>query len=433
MVYASSDNFRHIILNGFSETEEFRSPPQGGSTPAIPGRNRAEHGSNLQSQLNELPSSDEIIVNDPLEPRSGEGSGIQVEFESFPEIDLAFESLARERSGIELLNVRHIGNTTFATVFLPDGKLSIFERFIEDYLAEKRDSIGRARDHQRLIDAIRYIRAATVKALWTDGEFPTDERCEFWWEAWIRLPIGQDPADEITSFRERAESLGMITTGGEVIFPERAVLLLYSSVTNMQASVLFLNHIAEFRRAKETADFFDAMAREEQAEWLDELLSRTSMVDPSQDSPHVCILDTGVNRGHPLLTSALSAEDVHTVDPNWGADDLDGHGTEMAGLALFGDLTSQLSGNHLIHVNHRLESVKLLPQDGANGNDANHHGYLTQEAVARAETTSPFRRRVTAMAVTARDNRDRGIPSAWSAALDSLASDSLQQSSTLAC
>ena len=35
-----------------------------------------------------------------------EGFGLQIEFESFPDIKLAFESLAAERSGIEIRNVR---------------------------------------------------------------------------------------------------------------------------------------------------------------------------------------------------------------------------------------------------------------------------------------------------------------------------------------
>ena len=50
-------------------------------------------------------------------------------------------------------------------------------------------------------------------------------------------------------------------------------------------------------------------------------------------------------------------------------------------------------------------------------------GIWTVEAVARPEVTAPFRRRVFGMAVTARDDRDRGHPSAWSAAIDSLAVD----------
>ena len=82
-----------------------------------------------------------------------------------------------------------------------------------------------------------------------------------------------------------------------------------------------------------------------------------------------------------------------------------------------------------IDIDHRLESVKLLAQDGAHGDDPRHHGYLTAEAVARPEIEDASRRRVFGMAVTAKANRDRGRPSAWSATLDALASDSEAQGS----
>jgi hypothetical protein len=95
----------------------------------------------------------------------------------------------------------------------------------------------------------------------------------------------------------------------------------------------------------------------------------------------------------------------------------------MAGLALVGDLTDALASDGPIEIGHRLESVKLLPADGGNVGDSRHHGYLTSEAVARPEITNPYRRRVFGLAVTARDNRDRGRPSAWSAAMDRLAAD----------
>ena len=127
--------------------------------------------------------------------------------------------------------------------------------------------------------------------------------------------------------------------------------------------------------------------------------------------------------GHPLLAPALAVGDLHTIEPAWGTDDFDGHGTEMAGLALAGNLTERLDGRDPVEVSHRLESVKLLPHGGAGGNDSRHHGLLTIEAVSRPEVTAPTRPRVFGMAVTARDNRDRGQPSAWSATLDALAAD----------
>ena len=209
---------------------------------------------------------------------------------------------------------------------------------------------------------------------------------------------------------------------GYLVFPERTVLLVSATLEQMQGSLLTLNSIAELRRAKETAEFFDSLRREEQQEWLDELLTRTQFPADADEVPRVCLLDTGVNRGHPLLHPALDAGDLHAVEPGWGTDDAHGHGTQMAGVALAGDLTALVEGSAPVVLDHRLESVKLLPGPGGDG-DSRHHGFVTVEAVARPEIAAPKRLRVFGMAVTTQDDRDRGRPSAWSAAVDALAAD----------
>lgn len=413
---------RHFILEGTAETERFRSPQQGGGGSAVPDRNRNQHGGALLRQIEAL--RPQITAARDAQEAAGleEGFGLQVEFESFPDIELAFESLARERSGIELLNVRHEGERTLATVFVPDGKLDTFENLIRAYLDEEKDSKSGPKN-RKLLNAISEIRAATLSALWTDDRavLPASDEETFWWEVW--LPVRGDRVATTGRFKQLAEGLGFQVAPGEVQFPERTVLLAYGSAGQMKQSILTLNSIAELRRAKETAEFFDALPPAEQPAWLDDLLGRTAVPEEGAEVPHVCIFDTGVNHGHPLIAVVLTAADSHTVEPGWGTDDRDGHGTAMAGLAMAGNLTEALASNDPVQIGHRLESVKLLPEDSANGGDARHHGYLTTEAVARPEITAPQRRRLFSMAVTARDNRDRGRPSAWSAAIDRLTAD----------
>ena len=422
MVESRSGRHRHFILEGITETEAYRYPGGRGNGSSIPQRDRTQHGGALLGQIEECRSAVEAALEIQRSAGLEDGLGLQVEFESFPDVEMAFESLARERQGIELLNVRHEEKRTLATVFVPDGKLDHFEALIRDYLVEKRDSIGRARDNRRLIDAIRQIRAASLRALWTDSEaLPLAEEGPLWWEVW--LPILRDRNATTETFRGRAEAQGMRVSPGDLAFPERTVLLTYASVEQMQRSMVTLNSIAELRRAKETAEFFDSLRPDEQLPWLDDLLSRTRYTVETDETPYVCLLDTGVNRGHRLLTPALAVSDLHTVEPGWSTDDAVGHGTQMAGLALTGNLTTILAGNDPVEINHRLESVKLIPQSGATGTDPRHHGYLTVEAVARPEIVAPSRLRVFGMAITARDNRDRGRPSAWSAAIDALAAD----------
>lgn len=427
MANGTERRYRHFILERFTATEPYRSRGMG-RRPDIPERDRARHGRGLLDQIRSLRLESESVREEQHGAGTEDGLGLQVEFESFPDIELAFESLARERQGIELLNVRHEDNRTCATVFVPDGKLDHFENLVAAYLERKQDRIGRPRDNRRLIDAIRQIRVASLRALWTDAddEFPASDEVPFWWEVW--LPVGKDRQAVVSAFREQmqAQELGQVrdqdlrVAPGVLAFPERTVLLAQATVEQMQRSMLTLNSIAELRRAKETAEFFDSLSPDEQPDWLDDLLAR-SRYSTNDDVPHACLLDTGVNRGHRLISPALAADDMHTVEPAWGADDEEGHGTTMAGLALAGNLTELLAGNDPIEFGHRLESVKLLQKDGATGTDPQHHGHLTVEAVARPEITAPFRPRVFGMAITARDNRDRGRPSAWSAALDSLA------------
>ena len=421
MANGSTGRSRHFIIEGFTETEEYRSTWTPFGTSVVPERNRARHGHDLRRQLVGV-RTEADVAREAQQAVGVEEPGLRIEVESFPEIELAFESLARERSGIELLNVRLAEGRTRATVFVPDGKLDHFERLVVDYIEAKRDRAGRARDNRGLIDAVRRIRAASLRALWTDvdAEFPTADEGSLWWEVW--LPVRQDRKAVIASFRERAGAQGMRVAPGDLLFPERSVLLVSATLEQMQRSMLTLNSIAELRRAKETAEFFGSLRLDEQQEWLDELLARTQFPPGDNDVSYVCLLDTGVNRGHPLLSPALDGSDLHTVEPGWGVDDGHGHGTEMAGVALAGDLTPLLDGTDALTLGHRLESVKLLPEPGGNG-DAVHHGYVTEEAVARPEIAAPARLRVFGMAVTAPDDRDRGRPSAWSAAVDALAAD----------
>ncbi len=423
MADSSTRLHRHFILDGVTETETYRYPGGGDGGVVVPSRNRVLHGGELRRQVDSIREEADSARIAQQDAGMEKDLGLRVEFESFPDIVLAFESLARERSGIELLNVRYEDNCTLATVFVPDGKLGHFERLIIDYLAEKRDKKGRARDNQRLLDAIRQIRAASLRALWTDDPetFPTTDEGSVWLEVWF--PVRRDRRETNRAFRVRADSQGIKVPEGELIFPERTVLLAHASIDQMQRSMVTLNTIAELRRAKETAEFFDSMRPDEQADWLEELLQRVDLADETNQTPFICLLDTGVNRGHPVVSPALQSRDLHTVEPAWGTGDTNGHGTKMAGVALAGNLTELLAGDGPVEVRHRLESVKLLPRDGATGGDPVHHGYLTIEAIARPEITAPSRLRVFGMAVTARDNRDRGRPSAWSASIDALAAD----------
>jgi hypothetical protein len=132
-------------------------------------------------------------------------------------------------------------------------------------------------------------------------------------------------------------------------------------------------------------------------------------------------LDGGIAREHPLLSAALAVDDCLTVDNDWGVEDHDpnGHGTNMAGAALFSDLTFALSDESAIRLPHKLESVKFLPPPTAVLTDPQNYGAITQAAVALPEIENPDRPRAFCMPVTNRDVSGER-PTSWSAALDQI-------------
>lgn len=418
------DKRPHLVVHDTSTAKAFTAhTPKGGTKPSIPDLPRQQHGQTLQRQLQQLEPLVATAVARQREQGLESGLGLQIHFVSQPDVELAFQSLADERQKIELLSVRREGEHTFANVFVPDGKLGHFEKYVTEYLEEKKDKNGNARDHRALLNTIEFIRAAELRALWTDDLdlLPKDPTVQFWWEVW--LPVRGQRQAVVEDFRKLAALAECVVSDQQADFPERTVLLMYGSERQFSRSVMTLNCVAELRLAKETADFFDELNISEQREWSDELLQRTRFAREGDETPRVCLLDSGVNRGHPLLQPLMAANDMHSADPTGLTDDTANHGTGMAGLAAYGDLTEAISTVSPIDVEHRLESVRLVAAGGANPGPASLHASLFSDAVARPEISFPSRKRVFCSAITASDYRDRGRPSSWSSAVDGLAAD----------
>ena len=352
----------------------------------------------------------------------GAEPGLYVEFESPPGVDLKLESLEDRRRGIELVAFHREQEPVvqFGTVFVPDGALRhFFERF-QQY-AEETTEKGEPRHKDKdMVDRIAALRKATLQALWTDATeaYPAEAET-IWWEVWLRRHDGR----EIERFLEFAEQVGLEIGDRRLGFDDRIVILARGTATQLSASLDVLNDLAELRKAKESSALFIDAAPEEQADLVDGLNQRVTPTP--NDAPAVCILDTGVTRAHPLLEDVIAPADAMAVDPAWGGHDDGGgtanmgHGTEMAGLAAYGDLAFHLASEAPVQMRHRLESVKILPPTGANPPEL--HGAVTAQAVTRPEINAPQRPRIFSMAVTATDERDRGQPTSWSAAIDALA------------
>jgi hypothetical protein len=266
-----------------------------------------------------------------------------------------------------------------------------------------------------LVSRIDTVRLATARSLFTDEErlFPAQANERVWWEVWLREGRREN-------FERVAQALNITLRPHAIHFPEREVVLALSDVATLNRLVAHSDVVAELRRAKDTPAFFMGLGGAEQRAWSEELIRR--LPPPHETNVAVCLLDSGIRRTHPLIERMLAATDWHTINPAWGADDTpawEGHGTRMAGVVLYGDLTEALAGNDRVSPMYRLESVRILPPASGPANDPELYGAITAEAIARAEIQAPQRRRAIAMAVSS-ETPARGRPSSWSAAVDQL-------------
>jgi hypothetical protein len=387
--------------------------------------NRQQHGSSLRSQLEDADRRGRERRDDESLDIAGAVDGIYVAFESFDGLDEALNSLDPAPRGPqpELRMVRTVtrdeATVEQAVVFIPDGKLGYFLSRIDKYL----QSVGQATPRNaKLIDRIDSIGLASLEQLWTDtSPFPAADD-EVWWEVWLRKRDG----DEISRMRAFGEATEITVSSEVLVFPERCVTLVRATPTQLSRALDVLDDIAELRQPRALAEILALQDAAHQAEWVQELRNRTTPA-PSV-APAACIIDTGIHQPHPLLEQSLDPADSHACDPAWGATDHDGHGTEMAGLALYGDVGAAALSSSAILLRHRLESVKLLPPSGFNPQHL--WGALTATATSLVEIQHPNRRRSFGMAITARrdpldptpaNTIQLGQPTSWSAAVDALA------------
>lgn len=418
---------KHLRFRGVPLTLQYRGEGRGEKHIFRP--NRVQHAAYLKKQFEAFEEAFKDARAEREAKDLGRDFGLVLNISSRPDYSLKFTSFeqaaTKKKDGITVLNVRRektaAGIVTNVALFVPFGRLDVLSKKVDAYSDASKDSkpdkdgIKHPKNEELLANVAR-IGIAAIEALWTDPEPLPKSETSCWWELWVRRGE-RDWEDQLNAECTR---LDIEVPDQRLVLPDHIVLIARATRTQLESSLDLLNTLAEIRKPRPCSVGLTDLTTVEQHEWIDEALER--IVWPGTDAPAICVIDTGVNRGHPLIEPLLSSEDSRTLLADGDLSDAQRHGTPMAGLCAFGDLRQLMLSAGAWHQLHRLESVKLIAS--GNEHDPENYGFVTQQAIALPEIEAPRRPRAYCMAITRATPADDGRPSSWSAAIDASISGS---------
>lgn len=312
---ASEERFHHLFLSEkHRKVSDYTRQPTNRNDKEKAMRDRPSHAARIEQHLS-------AAWNDALESRQAVGSttphGLYLEFEVDKGFEVPVSTLDVRSKGVELRNIREVGTgnqqRSLATVFVPADHRSYFLKQVQEYASQ--DTKGGKPKREKFVASLDDIRAAVLESFWTHDvkELPTDD--PEWVEIWLHdsnTNLGTEEGAEsevVEQFRVLLAELGIIEQAERSIlkFPERAVVLINANRAQLAALVASSDALAEIRPAAELASFFiEALTRDEQAEFIEDLVGRMKVSEDCEIA--VCILDGGVNWGHPLLKPILKEE-----------------------------------------------------------------------------------------------------------------------------
>lgn len=399
---------QHLRIDQLVDLKPYQRPKRG-MGGRDPGRATEKHAEALKQEI----ATAWAAANELIEARDGAvagEAGRYLDFETLPGFPLP--DLNWKSKGIRLASAFHSPTgATEGTIFVPDDAQAFLTEKLDEYKT-RRGKRG-VPSHQGRFASIEHFRAARLESLWVDRRPMPPPAVPTWWECWCW-------PDRAPNLEVKAAAVAVLIGEGRLRFAEREVIFLYGDRAQIARIVASTDCVAELRLGRDDASIFTSdEGRNDQHDWIETAVDRIRLGE-NRDAVAVCLLDTGINRAHPLLAPAFAADDLHTINPAWGTDDHHGHGSEMSGLALYGDLTTVLASADAVPINFVGEGVKLLAPDGFPATEPQSYGLAMLQAISRPEIAKPHRERVFCMAVTQGEVYGPKATS-WSAALDASA------------
>lgn len=398
----------NIFLSNTKESMPYKTTRKGRGTRNYPHLDRPlEHVRKLKQELDSIVKT---TITSQQVAAIKEKDGFYLDISGKQGYDLNYKSLEDERAGIQLLNIQSKDALTKATVFVPQNKvsnlISKFDKF------ESTIGVGDNPKNNDLVRSIDTIREADVASFWQGPHenMPTSD-IRVWCEVWLSTEK-QNDSDVLTEFKSLLDKFKIVYKNEHITFPERIVMLILVNYNDLVALLQCSKYIAELNKCEEPNSFFIEESLTAQYDWVDDIKNRLQLEDSNAT---ICLLDTGVSSAHPLLEPFIHEQDIHTVFDDGDVSDSDGHGTGMAGIALYHDLNQSLLSHDTISIPYRIESSKILRNQE---NDPELYGAITAQGILFNEIENSDKDRSICMAVTT-DATD-GHPTSWSGAIDEI-------------
>ena len=412
-----ADDLQPFLRARMSDQDFFVSPQGGGDdSPPLPLPNPAQQRRRLLDML------DRLVESSVTRPDGSRVTGADREIiavRAVPGAPLAAGGLADKREDVQVAwQDQGMG---LVLLDAPSANLRYLRRKISEFGDDSRVTEKGARKNAPVVAPIDSISLASLDdvagpklqaALGSDLSFPR------WFEIACRGGTRNSSATAAKTREEMTIAFALLQRdiGQEYMASERLLFYTRLNIPDLRTIVSLVDCIFEVEIVepdiRSWLTFGDPPFADIRGFRLD---------PPGIDAPAVVLMDTGIISNHPMLGSAILSSTSVVVGDDSPAD-THGHGTRMAGVALFDDLAAALE-ERSARADHWIQSVRLLTRNNSGESSEVGRPYWptrTTQAVESSEQAAVDGNRVFVLATSAVRDMPRGATS-WSDAADRLA------------